>query len=142
MSALAKSPHESALDVLQALARRGPRLLARHDWAQAVIKVGTEKSGQTLLTLVCEGELGNAGGADSFHLSRQLAHLGEELPALREEMLQRYQRMNRGHAKSILESALIELANPCPRLAKFVIWYNQFVRPHHQAAAGETRCPN
>ena len=80
LSALAKSPHESALDVLQALARRDPRLLARHDWAQAVIKLGTEKSGLTLLTLVCEGELGNAGGADSFHLSRRLAHLGEELP--------------------------------------------------------------
>ena len=99
-------------DVLQALARRDPRLLARHDWAQAAIKVGTEKSGQTLLALVYEGELGNAGGVDPFHLSRQLAHLGEEFPALKEEMLQRYQRMNRGRAKSILESALIELANP------------------------------
>lgn len=111
LSALAKSPHENALKVLQALARRDPRLLARHEWAQAVIKVGTEKSAQTLLALVCEGELGNAGGVDSFHLSRQLAHLGGEFPALEEEMLQRYQRMNRGRAKSILESALIELAD-------------------------------
>jgi hypothetical protein len=112
LSALAKSPHEGALDVLQALARRDPRLLARHDWAQAVIKLGTEKSGQTLLRLVCDGELGNAGGVDSFHLSRQLAHLGEEFPSLKEEMLQRYQRLNRGRAKSIIESALIELADP------------------------------
>jgi hypothetical protein len=111
LSALAKSPHGSALEVLQALARRDPRLLARHDWAQAVIKVGTEKSGQMLLTLVCESELGNAGGVDSFHLSRQLAHLGEEFLALKEEMLQRYQRLNNGRAKSILESALIELAD-------------------------------
>jgi hypothetical protein len=112
LSALAKSPHEGALDLLQALARRDPRLLARHDWAQAVIKVGTEKSGKTLLALVCDGELGNAGGADTFHLSRQLAHLGEEFPSLKEEMLQRYQRLNRGRAKSIIESALIELADP------------------------------
>jgi hypothetical protein len=64
-----------------------------------------------LLTLVCESELGNAGGVDSFHLSRQLAHLGEEFLALKEEMLQRYQRLNNGRAKSILESALIELAD-------------------------------
>ena len=47
LSALAKSPHEDALDVLLALARRDSRFLARHDWAQAVIKVCTEKSGQT-----------------------------------------------------------------------------------------------
>ena len=112
MSALAKSPHEGALDLLQALARRDPRLLARHDWAQAVTKLGTEKSGQTILGLICDGELGNAGGTDSFHLSRQLAHLGEEFPSLKEEMLQRYQRLNRGRAKSIIELALIELADP------------------------------
>jgi hypothetical protein len=112
LSALAKSPHENALEVLQALARRDPRLLARHEWARAVIKVSTEKSGQTLLKLVCEGELGNAGGVDSFYLSRQLAHLGEEFPALKEEMLQSYQRLNSGPPKSILESALIEFANP------------------------------
>lgn len=90
---------------------RAPRLLARHDWAQAVIKVGTEKSSQTLLALVCDGELGNAGGVDSFHLSRQLAHLGEEFPGLKEEMLQHYQRLDRGRPKSVLELALIELAD-------------------------------
>jgi hypothetical protein len=87
LSALAKSPHEGALDLLQALARRDPRL-------------------------VCDGELGNAGGVDSFHLSRQLAHLAEEFPSFKEEMLQRYQRLNSGRAKSILESALVELADP------------------------------
>jgi hypothetical protein len=112
LSALAKSPHEGALDVLQALARRDPRLLARHDWAQAVIRVGSEKSGQTLLALVCDGELGNASGVDFFHLSRQLAHFGEEFPSLKEEMLRGYQRLNGGRAKSILELALIELADP------------------------------
>jgi hypothetical protein len=111
LSALAKSPHEGALDVLRALARRDPQLLSRHDWAQAVIKLGTEKSGQALLGLVCDGELGNAGGVDSFHLSRQLAHLCGDFPMLKEEILQGYQRLNSGRAKSILESALIELAD-------------------------------
>lgn len=129
LSALAKSPHEGALDVLQALARRDPRLLARHDWAQAVIKLGTEKSGLTLLGLVCDGELGKAGGVDSFHLSRQLAHLGEELPALKEEMLQRYQRLNRGRAKSILESALIELGD-APVIRALVRGYAADHRPY------------
>lgn len=111
LSALAKSPHDDALDVLQRLARRDPRLLARHDWTQAVIKISTEKSDQALLGLVCDGELGNAGAVDSFHLSRQLAQLAEEFPSFKDDVLQRYQRLNRGYAKSILESALIELAD-------------------------------
>lgn len=111
LSALAKSAHAGALDVLLALARRDPRFLARHDWAQAVIKVGTEKSGQTLLELLCDGELGNASGVDSFHLSRQLAHLGQENPALKQEMLRSYEGLNAGRAKSILKSALVELAD-------------------------------
>jgi hypothetical protein len=138
LSALAKSPHRSALDVLQALARRDPRFLARHDWAQAVIKVGTEKSGQTLLMLVCDGELGNAGGVDSFHLSRQLAHLGEEFPALKEEMLQRYRRLNGGRAKSILESALIELADT-PVIRALVRGYTADDRPYDAGLANALR---
>jgi hypothetical protein len=125
-------------DVLQALARRDPRLLARHDWAQAAIKVGTEKSGQTLLALVYEGELGNAGGVDPFHLSRQLAHLGEEFPALKEEMLQRYQRLNGRRAKSILESALIELAD-APVIRALVRGYAADDRPYDGGLANALR---
>jgi hypothetical protein len=125
-------------DVLQALARRDPGLLARHDWAQAAIKVGTEKSGQTLLALVYEGELGNAGGVDPFHLSRQLAHLGEEFPALKEEMLQRYQRLNGGRAKSILESALIELAD-APVIRALVRGYAADDRPYDGGLANALR---
>lgn len=125
-------------DVLQALARRDPRLLARHDWAQAAIKVGTEKSGQTLLALVYEGELGNAGGVDPFHLSRQLAHLGEEFPALKEEMLQRYQRLNGRQAKSILESALIELAD-APVIRALVRGYAADDRPYDGGLANALR---
>jgi hypothetical protein len=138
LSALANSPHDGALDVLLALARRDPRLLARHDWARAVIKVGSEKSGQTLLALVCEGELGNAGGVDSFHLSRQLAHLGQEFPALKEEMLQRYQHLNSGRAKSILESALIELANPAV-IRALVRGYAADQRPYDGGLANALR---
>jgi NACHT conflict system protein len=138
LSALAKSPHENALEVLRTLARRDPRLLARHEWAQAVIKVGTEKSAQTLLALVCEGELGNAGGVDSFHLSRQLAHLGGEFPALKEEMLKRYQRMNTGRAKSILESALIELAD-AQVIRALVLGYAAEQRPYDGGLAHALR---
>jgi hypothetical protein len=97
-----------------------------------------EKSAQTLLALVCEGELGNAGGVDSFHLSRQLAHLGGEFPALKEEMLQRYQRMNTGRAKSILESALIELAD-AQVIRALVLGYAAEQRPYDGGLAHALR---
>jgi hypothetical protein len=138
LSALAKSPHDGALDVLLALARRDPRFLARHNWAQAVIRVGTEKSSQTLLALVCEGELGNAGGVDFFHLSRQLAHLGEEYPTLKQDMLQRCQGLNGGRAKSILESALIELAD-APVIRALVRGYAADHRPYDGGLANAMR---
>ena len=95
------------------------------------------KSGQTLLALVYEGELGNAGGVDPFHLSRQLAHLGEEFPALKEEMLQRYQRLN-GRRKSILKSALIELAD-APVIRALVRGYAADDRPYDGGLANALR---
>jgi hypothetical protein len=112
LSALAKSPHDSALGALQALGRRDPRILARQDWVNAVIKLGTEPSGRALLAMIFNGQLGSTRGVESFHLSRQLSRLGEEFPPIKDEMLQRYERMGSGPAKSILESALVELADP------------------------------
>jgi len=111
-SALSKSPHECALDVLQALARRDPRVAAEHDWLDAVIKLGTEESAQAVLAIVCDGQLAGVRGVNSFHFSRHLARLGEEFASIKDEMLRRHEGMSRGPAKSILESALAELADP------------------------------
>ena len=62
--------------------------------------------------MICDGQLAGARGVDSFHLSRQLARLGEEFPSIKDDILQRYERMNACPAKSILKSALVELADP------------------------------
>ena len=117
LSALGKSPHDGALGVLQALGRRDPRMVARHDWLDAVIKLGTEGSSHALIAMICDGQLAGARGVNSLHLSRQLARLGEEFPSIKDDMLQRYERMNAGPAKSILKSALVELADPSIILA-------------------------
>ena len=61
--------------------------------------------------MICDGEPASARDVNSFHLSRQLAHLGEAFPSVKDDVLQRYQRMNACPAKSILESALVELAD-------------------------------
>jgi hypothetical protein len=111
ISALAKSPHDEALGVLQALGRHDPKIMARHEWVDALIKLRTEASGRALLALVCDGTLGSGRGFDSFHLSRQLARSGEEFPPLKSEILRRYERMSAGSPKYVLESALIELAD-------------------------------
>jgi hypothetical protein len=112
LSALGKSPQDGALGVLQALGRRDQRMAARHDWLDAVVKLRTEGSSHALIAMICDGQLAGARGVDSFHLSRQLARLGEEFPSIKDDMLQRYERMNAGPAKSILVSALAELADP------------------------------
>ncbi len=117
LSALGKSPHDGALGVLQALGRRDPAIMARHDWLDAVIKIGTEGSARALIAMICEGRPTNARGVDSFHLSRQLARFGEQFPQIKDEILGRYERMRAGPVKSILESALIELADPSIILA-------------------------
>jgi hypothetical protein len=111
ISALAKSPHDEALGVLEALGRHDPKIMARHEWVDALIKLRTEASGRALLALVCDGTLGSGRGFDSFHLSRQLARSGEEFPPLKSEILRRYERMSAGSPKYVLESALIELAD-------------------------------
>ena len=81
------------------------------DWAQAAQgrhrEIRSDPSSARL-----RWRAGQCGWRGSLHLSRQLAHLGEEFPALKEEMLQRYQRLGGRRAKSILEiAALIELAD-------------------------------
>jgi len=111
LSALGQSPHERALDVLQALARRDPRMIADHDWLDALIRLGTEESARALVALICGGEFA-VRGVDSFRLSDRLARFAEEFPAIKDEMVQRYQRMIAGPPKSMIESALMELADP------------------------------
>ncbi|MGH7120668.1 MAG: hypothetical protein ACREFP_17050, partial [Acetobacteraceae bacterium] len=111
LSALSKSPHESALALLEALSRRDPRMFAEHDWVDAVIKLGTEESARALLAHICDGDLTGARGFDGLHLSNHLARLGQEFPEIKSEMVPRYEGLRPGQPKSTIESALIELAD-------------------------------
>jgi hypothetical protein len=112
LSALSKSPHEEAVAVLEGLLRRDPRMIDEYDWLNALMKIGTEDSAKTLIAHICDGRLASARGLDSYHLSQYLAQLGVQFPAIKDELLQRYERMQGGRAKAILEGALGELADP------------------------------
>jgi hypothetical protein len=109
LSALGKSPHQGALGVLEALAERDPGMAVEYGWLSALIAMGTEESARALLVHICDGQL----AADrEFHVARDLEHLGRRYPAIKAEMVRRYENMGGGgRAKSILERALIELAD-------------------------------
>ena len=110
--ALGKSPHEGGLRALMALARRDLRLLEDHDWRDALIKFGTEQAALTLVALICDGEITAGRGGDGYQLSRYLAQRGEQFPSVKNEMLRRYGLMSPRSHNAIIESALIDLADP------------------------------
>jgi hypothetical protein len=109
LSALGKSPHQGSLGVLEALAERDPGMAVEYGWLSGLIAMGTEESARALLVHICDGQL----AADrEFHVARDLEHLGRRYPAIKAEMVRRYENMGGGgRAKSILERALIELAD-------------------------------
>jgi hypothetical protein len=108
LSALGKSAHRSALGVLEALAERDPGMAAEHSWLNALIALGTEESARALLVHICDGQL---AANYEFHIARDLERLGRLYPAIKAEVVRRYEGMGGGRAKSILERALIELAD-------------------------------
>jgi hypothetical protein len=113
LSALGNSSHQDTLQVLTELGQRDPRFLAERDWLNAMMELGTEASARALLDLVCDGKLSTSRrGLDSWRFSRYMAEMLRKLPSIRDDLLQRYERMPGGQLKAILESALAELADP------------------------------
>jgi hypothetical protein len=109
LNALGQSPHPEALQVLEALAKRDPRMTTEHDWRSAVIRLGTEDSALTVLNMICDGRLN--GGKDrmgGWELLHSLASLARTFPGLHKEMLQRYENMLSGSRRDALENALME----------------------------------
>jgi hypothetical protein len=112
LNALGNSPHEDALRVLEELAKRDTRFLARHEWLNAMMKLGTEASAFALLDHVCHGTLGGQpGGIDAWHMSQHIESLALKFPSFRDELLRRYEVMSAGSQKQILERALAEIAD-------------------------------
>jgi hypothetical protein len=113
ISALGYSPHPEALDVLKALAQRDVNIAQDHEWLDALIRLGTEEAARTLLDLICDGTVkGERGGMGIWRLSEQLGSFAAKYPALRAEMLRRYEGMaGGGVAKAIVEGALVEVAD-------------------------------
>lgn len=112
LMALANSPEPDGVEVLVTLARQDPQLADQFEWMNAIMSVGTEDAARGLLNLVAEGTLVAHGrGPDAHHLSHNLARVGEAFPRIRSEMLGLYRTLPRGPARTIVESALAEVAD-------------------------------
>jgi hypothetical protein len=114
LMALAQSPDAGALEALEALARRDPRVAQQYEWFNAIATLATEGAARTLLRFVIEGSLdgrGTGGGADAWRLAQQLAQFARTFPNIRAALIGRYAGMPSGQAKAILEAALAEVAD-------------------------------
>jgi hypothetical protein len=112
LSAFANNPNGASLEALDVLAKRDPRLIERHEWLNALIRVGTLDAVRKLFDLVCSGTLtSRRSGLDGWRLGQHLGEFAKKFPAFRAEMLERYQMMAPGVSKGIVERALIEIVN-------------------------------
>lgn len=144
LSAIGNSPNQGTLSVLEALLQRDVRYLQEHEWFNALVELGTEAAGRVLLLLICDGKLtASRGGADVWHLSQQLLGFARKYPAIHNEIVRRYPTMREGQSRAVLESALIEVADPQALLA-LIRGYAASNRPYdgnlskavHQVAVG------
>ena len=120
LSALSHSPSEDAVDVLVELARRRPRMLADYDWWYALVKIGTEESFLAFLNAVCESNMDSGRqGMSAWQLSGALAGMANRFPAVRNAMIDCYERLNAGRSRDIIEAALAEIADEEIVLALF-----------------------
>jgi hypothetical protein len=112
VQALGKSPHVGAVGVLDALARADEGFLRMYDWVKAIIELDTEEAGLFLVGLACEREMTSGYGIDAWHLADHLARIALKFPAIKAEMLRRYEALGAGRGKDLCESALAKLADP------------------------------
>jgi hypothetical protein len=109
--ALGKSPHVGALSVLDALARSNENFFRMYDWVNAIIELGTEEAGLFLVGITCERSSTSGLGMNAWHLADHLARFALKFPAIKAEMLRRYEAPDAGRGKDVLERALAKLAD-------------------------------
>ena len=91
VQALGKSPQAGALGVLDALARGDESFVRMYDWVKAIIELDSEEAGLFLVRVACERNLNSGHGMDAWHLADHLARIAVKFPAIKAEMLGRYE---------------------------------------------------
>lgn len=113
LSALGKAPDVQAEQLLWDLANRDSRFYSEYEWQKAVISRGTPKSAKMILDLICDGKLTeNKREIDGRRLARDLVSMIRNLPGMRSELFRCYEGQVAGIAKSVIENAIANLADP------------------------------
>jgi hypothetical protein len=112
VQALGKSPQASALGVFDALARGDESFLRMYDWVKAIVQLDTEEAGLFLVGVACERDVSSGHSMNARHLADHLARIALKFPAIKAEMLRRYQGPGAGRGMDGLERALAQLADP------------------------------
>lgn len=112
LSALAYAPSAEAEAVLETLAKRDERFLAEYDWLAAVTHRNTISAARLLLDLICNISSSESQvRLDRTTLGRNVATLMVAHDEFRNEVYNRYQALEDGPAKSILEYGIAEATN-------------------------------
>lgn len=107
LKALGAAPSTQSDYLLGTLAERDPRLYEKWEWRDAIVRRDTPASNVMVLSLLCDGRFIPRGG-DSWSLSRELAGKMHRQSEFRRAVLQRYQQLQPGLAKSLLGAAIAE----------------------------------
>jgi hypothetical protein len=112
VQALGKSPQAGALGVLDSLARGDESFLRMFDWVKAIVELDTEEAGLFLVGVACERDVNSEYSMSARHLADHLAQIALKFPAIKAEMLRRYEGPDAGRGRDVLKRALVQLADP------------------------------
>ena len=117
LAAVGQSPHSDSVKVLKALAERDPSIAEDDDWFDALVRLDSVDAARTLLESLCSGTLGGRQRQSRHRFSDRLNGFAKAHPAFKGELLRRYSDAAPCKARDILESALLESADPDALLA-------------------------
>ena len=112
LSALGYAPSVEAETVLVELANRDKRFLCEYDWLSALMNRNTLSIARSLLDLICNASFSERRGRlDHSDLSRKMSALMASNDKFRQDVYQKFQSLNDGLARSVLEYAITEAAD-------------------------------
>ena len=112
LSALGYAPSIEAERVLEELAKRDERFLGEHDWLSALTNRKTLSAARILLDLLCNASFtGPQGSYGHSHLDMTISEMMTYHDQVRQDVYERFRSLDDGTARSVLERAIVEVAD-------------------------------
>jgi hypothetical protein len=112
LAAVVALPGAQGNALLERLARTHKDIADEHEWMRAMLNRGTVNSILLYVDLFIEGVLGSQRhGGDPWHAGRQLVAFAGKLPELKPELVKRYEKVDDGPGRKLLDYFFSEAAN-------------------------------